>query len=265
LRLHCNKFVLQLVFLVLGFWTSTALAQFTGTNKVINNGSMRFGNGVQLSINAAGNVEQPFYFSTDFGSWRKLTYSESALINYPLDSKIGVGGNGTNNWNLNGVRINNPAMAGQVFDDSAFAIVGGLGSGVLRVRGQITVGTNMGGGTLTLSSTNNHLVYTKIGRVVHITGAIQMASESGTSGQFFQLTGMPFSGAAAFDGLAGRSLGYISHDGATVTDGDDLVGVINEGGAVINVYRQSESGQNLGGGQVDSNSILYFNFHYFTT
>jgi len=132
-------------------------------------------------------------------------------------------------------------------------------------EGQITVGTNMGGGTLTLSSTNNHLVYTKIGRVVHITGAIQMASESGTSGQFFQLTGMPFSGAAAFDGLAGRSLGYISHDGATVTDGDDLVGVINEGGAVINVYRQSESGQNLGGGQVDSNSILYFNFHYFTT
>ena len=32
---------------------------------------MRFGNGVQLSINAAGNVEQPFYFSTDFGSWEK--------------------------------------------------------------------------------------------------------------------------------------------------------------------------------------------------
>ena len=132
-------------------------------------------------------------------------------------------------------------------------------------EGQITVGTNMGGGTLTLDSTNNHLLYTKIGRVVHITGAIQMASESGTSNQVFQLTGMPFSGAADFDGLAGRSVGYISHDGATVTDGDDLVGVINEGGAVINVYRQNESGHNLGGGQVDSNSVLYFNFHYFTT
>jgi len=132
-------------------------------------------------------------------------------------------------------------------------------------EGQITVGTNMGGGTLTLDSTNNHLIYTKIGRVVHITGAIQMASESGTSNQVFQLTGMPFSGAADFDGLAGRSVGYISHDGATVTDGDDLVGVINEGGAVINVYRQNESGHNLGGGQVDSNSVLYFNFHYFTT
>ncbi len=132
-------------------------------------------------------------------------------------------------------------------------------------EGIITVGTNMGGGTLTLDSTNNHLIYTKIGRVVHITGAIQMASESGTSGQVFQLTGMPFSGAGDYDGLAGRSVGYISHDGATVTDGDDLVGVINEGGAVINVYRQNENGHNLGGGQVDSNSVLYFNFHYFTT
>ena len=132
-------------------------------------------------------------------------------------------------------------------------------------EGQITVGTNMGGGTLTLDSTNNHLTYTKIGRVVHITGAIQMASESGTSNQVFQLTGLPFSGAADFDGLAGRAIGYISHDGATVTDGDDLVGFVNEGGAVINVYRQSESGHNLGGGQVDSNSVLYFNFFYFAT
>ena len=132
-------------------------------------------------------------------------------------------------------------------------------------EGIITVGTNMGGGTLTLDSTNNHLLYTKIGRVVYITGAIQMASESGTSNQVFQLTGMPFSGAGDYDGLAGRSVGYISHDGATVTDGDDLVGVVNEGGAVINVYRQNENGHNLGGGQVDSNSVLYFNFHYFTT
>ena len=38
-----------------------SLAQFTGSNQVINNGRMRFGNGTQFSINAAGNVEQPFY------------------------------------------------------------------------------------------------------------------------------------------------------------------------------------------------------------
>jgi len=103
---------------------------------------MRFGDGVELSVNAAGNVKQPFYYSTDFSAWRKLTYSESSpVVNYPLDSKIGVGGDGTNNWNLNGVRINNPTMASQVFDDNAFAIVGGIGSGELKVRGNVTVGT----------------------------------------------------------------------------------------------------------------------------
>ena len=133
-------------------------------------------------------------------------------------------------------------------------------------EGIITVGINVGGGSAAIDSTNNHLVYTKIGRVVYITGAIQLSAESGTtSSHYIQFTGMPFSGAADFDGLAGRSVGYISHDGATVTDGDDLVGVVNEGGAVINLYRQNETGHNLGGGEIDSNSVLYFNFHYFTT
>lgn len=45
-----------------------SFAQFTGTNQVINNGRMRFGNGTQFSINAAGNVEQPFYYSVNFSS-----------------------------------------------------------------------------------------------------------------------------------------------------------------------------------------------------
>ena len=193
MRLHCNKFVLQLAFLVLGLWTSTGLAQFTGTNKVINNGSMRFGNGVQLSINAAGNVEQPFYFSTDFGSWRKLTYSESALINYPLDSKIGVGGNGTNNWNLNGVRINNPVMAGQVFDDSAFAIVGGLGSGVLRVRGQITVGTALFEltNTYTIGENNNYVQVTTSIKNIGATTATNIRYWVGTRDDYVGGTDQP--------------------------------------------------------------------------
>ena len=121
--------------------TVTVNAQFTGTNQVINNGRMRFGNGTEFSINAAGNVEQPFYYSTDFSGWRKLTYSESALVNYPLDSRIGVGGDGTNNWNTNGVRVNNPTMTNQVFDTSSFSVVGGISYGTIIVRGEITVGT----------------------------------------------------------------------------------------------------------------------------
>ena len=132
----------KLLFLALICYSPViALAQFTGTNQVINNGRMRFGNGTQFSINAAGNVEQPFYYSTDFSGWRKLTYSESALVNYPLDSRIGVGGDGTNNWNTNGVRVNNPTMTNQVFDISSFSVVGGISYGTIIVKGEITVGT----------------------------------------------------------------------------------------------------------------------------
>ena len=140
-----NFFVLilkkQLLLALLCFLPVVALAQFTGANQVINNGRMRFGNGIQFSINAAGNVEQPFYYSTDFSGWRKLTYSESALVNYPLDSRIGVGGDGTNNWNTNGVRVNNPTMTNQVFDTSSFSVVGGISYGTIIVKGEITVGT----------------------------------------------------------------------------------------------------------------------------
>lgn len=130
-------YYLRLLFVLpfLGF------TQFSGTNQVINNGQMRFGNGTQVSINSSGNVEQPFYYSTIFSGWRKLTYSESTLINYPLDSKIGVGGDGTNNWNINGTLVTNPTMANQVFDTISFTTTGGLSYGTIIVKGEITVGT----------------------------------------------------------------------------------------------------------------------------
>ena len=129
------------ILVVFYFFSLSAYGQFTGTNQVINNGKMRFGNGTQFSINAAGNVEQPFYFSTVLSNWRQLTYSESALVNYPLDSRIGVGGDGTNNWNTNGVREYNPTMVNQVFDTSGFSVVGGESFGTIIVKGEITIGT----------------------------------------------------------------------------------------------------------------------------
>ena len=130
----------QLLLVLLCFLPVVALAQFTGANQVINNGRMRFGNGTQFSL-MQSNVEQPFYYSTDFSGWRKLTYSESALVNYPLDSRIGVGGDGTNNWNTNGVRVNNPTMTNQVFDTSSFSVVGGISYGTITSQVKITVGT----------------------------------------------------------------------------------------------------------------------------
>lgn len=81
------------------------------------------------------------FILVQFYNWRQLTYSESALVNYPLDSRIGVGGDGTNNWNTNGVREYNPTMVNQVFDTSGFSVVGGESFGTIIVKGEITIGT----------------------------------------------------------------------------------------------------------------------------
>ena len=109
--------------------------QFNGVNRTINNGNMRFGNGTELSIDASGNFKQPFYFSNTYNSFRKLTYRGS------LSSKIAIGGDGVDDWNLNGTSLSNPIMSNQVFDSNNFTISSGIGSGTIKVKGEITVGS----------------------------------------------------------------------------------------------------------------------------
>ena len=119
-----------------------SFGQYIGTNQVINNGNMRFGNGTELSINLSGNLKQPFYFSVAQNSWRKLTYSEpNPVVDYHLDSKWGFGGIGTSNWNTNGTLVSNPNLTNQVFDTSGFNIISR--SGIIKVKGEITVGLSV--------------------------------------------------------------------------------------------------------------------------
>ncbi|MDB4016241.1 hypothetical protein N9483_07785 [Flavobacteriaceae bacterium] len=114
-----------------------SFCQYTGTNQTINNGNMRFGDGVELSINTSGNLKQPFYFNIE-SNWRQLTYTEpTPRVPYALDSKFGAGGDGKDTWNTTGDLQTNPIMAGQDFDSSGFS----GGSGVIKVKGNITVGT----------------------------------------------------------------------------------------------------------------------------
>ena len=107
-----------------------------GGNRPINNGNIRFGQDSQNSINTSGNLLQPFYYSDLVLVWRQLTYTEPGPVPYPLDSKFGVGGDGTSNWNTNGTLAPNPIMANQVFDPSGFNI-----TGIINVKGDISVGT----------------------------------------------------------------------------------------------------------------------------
>ncbi len=84
--------------------------------------------------------------------------------------------------------------SGQGIDFSAFSNDSEMTSELFDdyEEGLVTMGTNVGAGSLSLSASNDHLAYTKIGRVVYISGAIQMASESGTSGNYIQFTNLPY-------------------------------------------------------------------------
>ena len=108
------------------------------SNKTLDNGKIRFGNGSLTSVIASGIVRQPFYFNSSINAWRKLTYS-----NYPLNSSFGVGGTGTNTWNINGTVVSDGSMSNQQFDTSGFTVTSGSkGYGTITVSGTITVGSS---------------------------------------------------------------------------------------------------------------------------
>jgi hypothetical protein len=108
------------------------------TYRILNNGQRRIGNGGENSINASGNMQQPFYKNGT--TWVKLTYNT-----YPLDIRWGVGGTGAN-WNISGTMVDNPAVSNAVYDYSGFTITNstsGDGYGVIKFSGNITIGSQL--------------------------------------------------------------------------------------------------------------------------
>lgn len=104
---------------------------------VLDNDLLRFGTGSEASVNTSGNLQQPFYFDPNIGggTFAKLTFS-----NLPLDNAIGIDGDGTNNWNLNGTIQVNSALTGQVLDLSGFTITSGSkGTGTIISTGTVTI------------------------------------------------------------------------------------------------------------------------------
>jgi hypothetical protein len=101
-----------------------------------NNEKMRVGNGVETSINPLGNMQQPFYKSGL--SWFKLTYSD-----YALNASFATGGDGTNEWNLNGTLLHDPVLSSHVVNTAGFTYASGTsgtGTGVVISTGSIVVG-----------------------------------------------------------------------------------------------------------------------------
>lgn len=116
----------------------------TADAQILNNSKIRIGNGSEASINSTGNLRQPHYWNASAGSWRKLTYSTRSL-----DHSFGVGGDGSNEWNINGSVLHNPVLSSQVINTSNFTYTtspNGYGTlistGTITINGQLMEVTN---------------------------------------------------------------------------------------------------------------------------
>lgn len=140
LKITSTNIFFKIVF-VFFLFTSQINAQYN----ILNNGQRRIGNGAENSINSSGNMQQPWYYSSVFSNWRPLTYST-----YPLDIRWGVGGDGTNNWNINGSFADNPTLSNAVYDYSGFTSLNNAstrnqlgGTGEIKVSGNITLNSQL--------------------------------------------------------------------------------------------------------------------------
>lgn len=143
-----NRSMLKNVWLLFASLTlGTALSSSALAFEVLDNDLLRFGTGAEASVNTSGNLQQPFYFDPNIGggTFAKLTFSD-----FPLDNAIGIDGDGTNNWNLNGTIQENSALTGQVLDVSGFTITSGSkGTGTIISTGTVTIAAK----TLLVSNT----------------------------------------------------------------------------------------------------------------
>lgn len=121
---------MALLLLTLGFAAHSVPAY-----EVLDNGKLRVGTGAENSVNSQGNLQQPFYYDANLGGWYKLTYNI-----YPLDNAVGVGGDGTNEWNTNGAIVENGALTGQTIDITGYtATSASTGHGTIVSTGTMTV------------------------------------------------------------------------------------------------------------------------------
>lgn len=134
--------------------TATAFTWKKGSSGAINNlvfdnGNLRFGSGTEAALTTDGQLKQPFYYNSaasssgcTTGTWCKLTFST-----YPLDIAAGLGGDGTNAWNINGQVLSTNTAS---YENTYSTALGDKSLDISKYREG--TGTIVANGTLTFSS-----------------------------------------------------------------------------------------------------------------
>ena len=115
-------------------------------------------------------------------------------------------------------------------------------------------------GTITIDSTLDTLAYTKIGRVVHIQGAISASAVDAPVGSL-ALTGLPFTIADLTEAVesGGFDVPYLSINAVTL----GIVALPTVSTTTISLREKTTTGfVNTLAGNIPAGSYLYFNFNY---
>jgi hypothetical protein len=109
-------------------------------------------------------------------------------------------------------------------------------------------------GSITLEDAINSLSYTKVGRLVTLTGYLEVASVSSPVGSYVSLAGLPFAAASE-----GGALEYGSRSCAILLSSDTTTrssGFLAGGGSGLNFFLDAST--------VSASSAFYLNFSYIT-
>jgi len=118
-----------------------------------------------------------------------------------------------------------------------------------------------GGATITMNTSYDQLAYTKIGRVVHITGILLFSAVSGTMSGTLKIT-LPFAVSDLQD-AAGRGILNVGTYNLNFTSGTAPYFGLSEGNAFASI-QVSEDNANGGQGRVTTSTQLYIQGTYFT-
>jgi hypothetical protein len=111
-------------------------------------------------------------------------------------------------------------------------------------------------GTITIQSTADTLAYTKVGRLVTITGMVSVASTGSAVGTFIQLNNLPFTSADLSE-FAGRMGGHVTYNDASAGTKTSIGTLMLESSTQIRLYVTAAN--------VAGSDDFYVSFSYTTT
>jgi hypothetical protein len=133
-------------------------------------------------------------------------------------------------------------------------------------EGSYTGSTNLlygsTGGTITLNTSLDTLQYTKIGRLVTVSGRLQVSTVSSPTGELYLR--LPFTGASLTDGQDGFC-GSITYYGVNaLTTAGTLAFRADSGSTVVTIVEQNTTNFGSAVSRVANSSQFWFSFQYIT-